>query len=75
MKRFLIKTFWFGLPFLFLITVPSVISYNYSENFCEIDNIVNNKKKYLIGYAHNEENYKYLKWKSITSNKKKDILA
>lgn len=54
MKRFLIKTFWFGIPFLFLITIPSVILYNYSENFCGIDDIIKNKKKYLIGYAHNE---------------------
>lgn len=45
------------------------------ENFVDLDKILTEKKKYKIGYAYNESNYKYLKWRAINSFEKKSILA
>lgn len=76
MKQFLKKTGWFVGLFLLLLIIPSVILYNYSENFKSIESIVTDTdNKYLVGYAHNENNYKYLKWANVNSNPKRDILA
>ncbi|MFN4152790.1 MAG: DALR domain-containing protein, partial [Candidatus Sericytochromatia bacterium] len=43
------------------------------ENFYNIDNIIKSDHKYFIGYSHNEENYSYLKWKTIITKEKFEV--
>lgn len=75
MTKFVKILFWFALPIL-IITAPIVWFLSLTgENYCSIGGIVKSKDKYLIGYAYNENNYSYLKWKTITENNKKDIWA
>lgn len=75
MKKFLYKILLFSIPGIIWIIPPIVILMFSGENYAPIDNLISGKSKYLIGYAYNEENYKYLKWKEATSKKKVDILA
>ena len=75
MKKFVINVFFFCAPLL-LFAIPPFLALKISrENYFEIDNVVTRKKKYLIGYAYNEPNYGYLKWKEVTSKPKQNILA
>jgi hypothetical protein len=75
MKKFVIHVFFFCAPLL-LFAIPPFLALKISrENYFEIDNVVTRKKKYLIGYAYNEPNYGYLKWKEVTSKPKQNILA
>lgn len=57
----------FAPVFLFLLLT--------GENYYSIDSIITSDNKYLIGYAYNENNYRYLKWKSILIKKKQKIWA
>lgn len=75
MKKFLIKIFFFCAPLLLLAIPPFLALKIAHENYFEIDNVVASNKKYLIGYAYNESNYAYLKWKEVTSKPKQNILA
>lgn len=75
MKNLLIKLFIFTLPFILVLSVPLATLYNYKENFVDIDPILKENKKYLIGYAYNEKNYKYLKYKVLENKEKTKIWA
>ena len=75
MKKFLVKLLIFSSPILVLMIPPVIILIESGENYTSIDAIIEQDKPYLIGYAYNEENYKYLKWKNIDSKKKFDVLA
>ena len=45
------------------------------ENYFDIDEIIASDTNYLIGYAYNQENYRYLKWKTLVEKEQKDIWA
>ena len=73
MNLFLKKITVFLIP-LVLLFVPAIISLRSSgENFTKIDNLIEENKKYLIGYEY--DNYKYLKWKHISIMPTKEIIA
>ena len=48
---------------------------NTGENFKKIDKLISKNNPFLIGYAFNEQNYKYLKWKTLLSRDKFDVIA
>lgn len=75
MKRFLIKTSLFLLPILAFFSVPFLVLKMTGENYSQIDNIIERKQKYLIGYAYNEANYKYLKSKEVKSRETQTVVA
>ncbi|MBI3335398.1 MAG: hypothetical protein HY001_02775 [Candidatus Portnoybacteria bacterium] len=75
MERFLIQVFIFTSPFIILLAPPSYVLWQSKENFYKIDNIVASKEKYLIGYAYNENNYRFLKWTYLNLNENKTIWA
>lgn len=74
-KKFYLKIAFFLLPLTVVIVPPFYILKHTGENFNNIDDVIKNNKKYLIGYLYSEKNYKYLKWKTITSHKKYNIMA
>lgn len=75
LKSFITKLIKFILPITFVLLLPLLILFYFCENFNNIDDIIALENEVLIGYKYNESNYKYLKWKSIESKKKKDIIA
>lgn len=42
--------------------LPCYILFATQENFHQIDRDIKSEKPYVIGYAYNENNYRYLKW-------------
>lgn len=64
MRKFLIRLLIFGAPLLVLLILPCIVLYNTGENLNAIDGVLKSRDKYLIGYAYNEENYRYVQWKS-----------
>ncbi len=75
MRRFLIQLGIFLSPFIVFFGMPTYILWSYKENFYEIDKILNSKENYLIGYAHNEINYHYLKWSNLNYNSRRTVWA
>jgi hypothetical protein len=75
MRKFIKKILLFSIPLIIIFSPVIVVLYGSGENFTSIDKILKSGKKYLIGYAYNENNYGYLKWKTIESTSKKEILA
>lgn len=75
MKSFIIKTIWFILPLVVISTPIYIFLKSTGENFYSIDSEITSGKKLLIGYAYNQENYRYLKWKNIIEKEKKDVWA
>lgn len=71
MKRFLVKLSIFLLPLTLLLIPPCAVLYRTGENLHGVDDevLTSASAKYLIGYAYNEDNYRYLKWKSLTLRK------
>ena len=75
MKKFVKNTIWFLLPIISFLLVPVISLWSYKENFYNIDEVIQTGQPKLIGYAYNEKNYKYLKYKSIEQGPQQDILA
>ena len=75
MKKFCLHLALFLLPLLMLVIPPIYILNHTSENFKTLDNILQKKENYLIGYLYNEENYNYLKWKTVVSHDKYQVWA
>jgi hypothetical protein len=73
MKNFIIKLSIFLLPIFLYILIPVVVLNMSGENFFSIKELLQSDEKYLIGYAHNENDYLYMKWFYLNSHKKKDI--
>src|SRR6188474_3306231 len=69
MKRFLINLSIFLLPLTLLLMPPCAVLYRTGENLKTVDDALTADDKYLIGYAYNEDNYGYLKWKTLTRKK------
>lgn len=77
MKIFLKKIVIFSMSIILILLFPILILYGSKESFNNIDNEISNfnKNKYLIGYAYNGQNYKYLKYKTILTQPNKYIWA
>ena len=75
MKRFVVKILIFYIPVVLLLAPPVLTLYTSGENFKNIDNLIVNGSKYLIGYSYNESNYGYLKWERIVTHPKSTVLV
>jgi hypothetical protein len=75
MKAFVIKIIIFSIPLLILFLIPASFLFFSNENYKSIDNIIKSKENYLVGYAYNEQNYKYLKYKELENRKDLDLIA
>lgn len=75
MRRFLTSITWFSIPLVILLVIPIFFLKISGESYTNIDNIIESNRKYLIGYAYDETNYKYLKWKELTHQSRKDIVV
>jgi hypothetical protein len=73
MKRFLINLSIFLLPLTLLLIPPCAVLYRTGENLHTVDDELTSGDKYLIGYAYNEDNYAYLKWKALTKKKSRVV--
>ena len=75
MKKFIKQVLLFCLPLVILLAPPVYVLKYSGENYTDIDEVIARGDKYLIGYAYNESNYKYLKWKEVTTKPRQDVLA
>ncbi len=75
MKKFIVRLVVFLLLPALLMSVPLAALYFSGECLTKIDDQIAANNKYLIGYAYQESNYKYLKWKGLESKPRKDIWA
>lgn len=65
----------FVLPVILLIAVPSWVLLSTGENFRGVDGVIRRSDKFLMGYAYNQENYNYVKWKALISREKHSVVA
>lgn len=56
-------------------SIPAMILKVVGENYTDIDNIIQDNGKYLIGYAYDESNYKYIKHKELKYRESQTIVA
>lgn len=75
MKDFLIRLLVFVAPLVVLGGPPILALRLAEESFTTIDEPIELKEKYLVGYAYNVKNYRYLKWKEVTSQEPVTIMA
>lgn len=75
MKKFTTRVIIYIFPVFLFLVFPFYKLINSKEIFHNIDNNINQKEKYLIGYKYNENNYKYIKYKTIKEFNNLEILA
>lgn len=75
MRKFLLKLFYFTIPLFLFLLPPAYILFVSGENFKDIDPVIAKNDNYIIGYAHNEQNYNYLKWKTLMSRDKHKVIS
>lgn len=75
MKKFLNKTIAFSIPIILISIIPVLFLHSTGENYKAIDDIIESDESYLIGYAYNEGNYRYLKYKEIENQKSLSVVA
>ncbi|UPQ79286.1 hypothetical protein M0M57_00250 [Flavobacterium azooxidireducens] len=75
MKNFLNKIIVFCIPVFVFFSIPSLFLYKTGENYKSLDDIILSKQDYLIGYAYNEDNYKYLKCKELQTKSKQSVIG
>jgi len=75
MRKFLLRSVLFIVPAILLLVPPFFALKTFGEVYTNVDNLIIEKKKYLIGYAYNEQNYGYLKWREVVSRKKICVMA
>lgn len=75
MKKFLVRVFGFLGPLLIVFFLVFLFLRLTGENFYSVDDVVGSDEKKLIGYAYNENNYRYLKWKNIVEKEQQKIWA
>lgn len=74
MRHFILKTFLFISPLIFLLMVPIAVLI-LSKEALYIDRTIINQKKYLIGFAYMQQDFRYMKWLSITYQGNNVIMA
>lgn len=75
MKKFIYKVLLFSLPVLMFFSVPVVILKVTGESYTNLDKIIKDKVDYLVGYAYNESNYRYLKFEELKTRNPQTIVA
>jgi len=75
MKKFITKTIVFSIPMLVFFLIPASFLYTSGENYKSIEGIIKSAPNYLIGYAYNEGNYKYLKYRELENRKALSVIA
>ncbi len=75
MRKFLLRSVLFIVPAILALVPPFFALKASGEVYTSVDNLIVERKKYLIGYAYNEQNYGYLKWKEVVSRKKMAVMA
>ncbi|WP_445721756.1 hypothetical protein [Flavobacterium sp.] len=75
MKKFLAKIITFSIPIVIIFLIPASFLVISGENYKTIDDIIVNEENYLIGYAYNEENYRYLKYKELETQNSLSVIA
>lgn len=75
MSLFIKKLLIYSLPVMLFLLIPSIIMKGTGEYFADIDSILESDRRYLIGFAYNESNYKYIKWRNLITQKTKKVVA
>lgn len=75
MKRFYIRSLLFVLPVVLFVAVPSWVLFSTGENLRGVDGVIQRSDRFLMGYAYNQENYNYVKWKTLVSREKYGVVA
>jgi hypothetical protein len=75
MKKFISKITAFIVPLLITLIIPVLFLFVSGENYKSIDDLVKSKHDYLIGYAYNEVNYRYLKQIELESRQPQQVIA
>lgn len=75
MNRFLTQLTIFGIPAILFFLIPTLILWISKENFHQVDKILASNEKYLIGYAYNNGNNRYLKWTKLNNTDRKTVWA
>jgi hypothetical protein len=70
-RRFLV----FAVPFLLFFGFSSLALLWFGESYRNIDAGIEEKRPYLIGFEFHEENYPYLKWKTVSISERRKLLA
>ncbi|RZJ28341.1 MAG: hypothetical protein EOO48_10065, partial [Flavobacterium sp.] len=75
MKKFLLRLLAFAVPVLLYLSVPAYVLQRSGESFRNPEDVILSREKYLIGYAYNEQNYAWLKWKTVSEMPRKPVMA
>mgnify|MGYP006288711967 CR=1 FL=1 len=76
MKHFLLKLLLFVAPVVLFSALPLYLQLESREDFYNLDRFFEKERKTsLVGYAYNEENYRYFKYKSILENEPVEVMA
>ncbi len=75
MREFFKKILLFISPLVILILPAVFILWGTGENFKSMNKTLLSNQEYLIGYAYNENNLKYLKWYYLSNAPKNDVVA
>jgi hypothetical protein len=75
MRIFLKRIFLFSVPVIFIFSVVLLPLYSSHEYLYDIKQTISQNKKYLIGYAFNENNYRFLKWSVMNNDPKRKVIA
>lgn len=75
MISFLKKIIVFNIPLLSIMGMLFFILYRNGEIFTSIDRVIKSEEKYLVGYEFNEQNYAYLKWRTLDLKPRYEIIA
>lgn len=75
MKNFIIRIILFLFPIIIIIGSVSAILLLSGENFRNLNSILDNKDERLLGYAYNEDNYRYIKWYELSNKPKFEVVA
>lgn len=75
MKKFLSRLLIFTTPLVAFLLPPAFVLLRSGENFTRIDALIKSEEPYVIGYVYNEDNYRYLKWKTIESHPRFTVMT
>lgn len=75
MRRLFFRILLFSIPVLLFFIPPVMILRVTGESYLNLNSFLGSKVPYLLGYAYNEDNYRYLKWKEINQRERQTMIA
>lgn len=75
MKKLIKKLFIFLIPVFLYFLPPSFVLWRSGENLNSINSLLASDKDYVIGYAYNQGNYRYMKWKALQLKSRQKVVA